>query len=88
MGNLQEPKQQDAGVNGRARPTLTSSLDCQEHLIDGEYKEYTPGSVCNNGVVMLKSTRVEEHDGCREISNLYNVGSILHVIFLMHTFFF
>lgn len=44
-GNLQEPKQQDAGLNGRARPTLTSSWDCQEHLIDGEYKEYMTGSV-------------------------------------------
>lgn len=52
--NLQEPKQQDAGLNGRERPTLTSSWDCQEHLIDGGYKECMTGSVYDNDVVMLK----------------------------------
>lgn len=70
--NLQEPKQQDAGLNGRARPTLTSSWDSQEHSIDGEHKEYMTGSVCNNSVVLLtgaklplrKWTRVKEHYGC------------------------
>lgn len=38
--NLQESKQQDAGLNRRAGSSLTSSWDYQEHLMDDVYKEY------------------------------------------------